>query len=145
MYGMSQLSDHILHVAHIHNCSITNLHLQKVMFFSLGFHIRSKGFIDALAEATYDIPFDRRQYGPCVERIYYSHCQYRGQSIEDKGKRNSIYSEWDETIVKLLMINQYDLVRVSTGMKSFINYKEDIFNKKFVPRIELSEFLEDFL
>lgn len=145
MAGMRNLANHIIAIASDGDLPVTNLQLQKVMFFAIGMHIRRSG-IDDLVENTYDIPFDKWKYGPVVESIYYSFNHLKDGDISKtlNGTRDSSYKQWDQAIEELLKIDVFKLVRVSHDLPSWANYEEDIISRNFVESYTLDEIAEDF-
>lgn len=143
MPGMRELASHVIEIANRNSIEVTNLQLQKVMFFALGLHMKRNG-IDKLARDTYDMPFEKWQYGPVVPNIYYTYNFFRDQPIKTKGVYSNHYSKWDETIKKLLKINVFDLVTASHKMKSWAKYKDKIIKREFVHPYSLEEIYEEF-
>lgn len=143
--GMNDLADHILAVADNQEIEVTNLQLQKVMFFTLGMHIRLNGAVDQLAQETFDIPFEKWQYGPVVESIYYRFNKFKDKPIKLPGTYHDEYSIWDEMIESLLDVNVFDLVKLSHKMKAWANYEDDILQRNFVNSYTLNEIAEDFI
>ncbi|WP_342512781.1 type II toxin-antitoxin system antitoxin SocA domain-containing protein [Sporosarcina sp. FSL K6-1522] len=145
MAGMRELANHIIAVANDASLSVTNLQIQKVMFFSLGFHMRHNG-IDELATETYDIPFEKWKYGPVVESLYYTYNHFKDKDIAEElyGFYNPEYAMWDENIERLLQIDPFELVRVSHDFPSWSDYEEDILQRNYVESYALGEIAEDF-
>lgn len=143
--GMRELADHILAVANEQELQVTNLQIQKVMFFAIGMHIRRTGRIDQLVKETYDIPFDKWRYGPVVESIYYRLNIFKDREITLPGTYYAKYSDWDVTITRLLQINVFDLVKLSHKLPSWANYENDILQRNYVNSYTLEEIAEDFL
>jgi uncharacterized phage-associated protein len=145
MASMRELSDHIISVARDADLPVTNLQVQKIMFFSLGMHIKNNGGLDELALNTYDIPFEKWQYGPVVETEYYRLNHFKEKPITIEGHYSEEYQDWDETIIKLLKINVFDLVKVSHEFPSWADYKEDILNRNYVESYSIREITRDFI
>lgn len=145
MASMRELADHILAVAHSNELPVTNLQVQKIMFFALGMHIRINGGIDQLAEDTYDISFEKWQYGPVVESIYYNLSHYKDREITLPGVYSEEYSGWDEIIKRLLQVNVFDLVKVSHKFPSWKDYEDDIVNRRYVESYTIEEIARDFM
>lgn len=145
MASMRELANHVLAVANRSGLPVTNLQLQKVMFFALGFHIRNRG-IDNLAEETYDIPFEKWKYGPVVESLYYNFKEFRDWDITDviEGTYIPEYSEWDMNIRKLLQLDVFELVKVSHDLRSWADYEDDILQRNYVESYTLQEIAMDF-
>ncbi|WP_096201877.1 Panacea domain-containing protein [Bacillus sp. FJAT-45350] len=145
MASMEELYNHIIDIANKNNLTVTNLQIQKVMFFSLGMHIRLNNGVDDLAERTYNIPFEKWRYGPVVESIYYQLNYFKDKPIKLDGTYSHEYSEWDNIIVQLLNINVFELVRLSHKFPSWANYEDDINNRRFVESYTIDEIAEDFM
>lgn len=147
MAGMRHLADHIIAVANNHNLPVTNLQVQKIMFFALGLHIRQQGRIDKLAADTYDVPFEKWQYGPVVESIYYrlNHMKDKDVTTQLKGTYHREYSEWDSMIRGLININVFDLVKLSHDLPSWAEYEEDILARNYVEPYSIEEIAEEFI
>jgi len=145
MASMRELANHIIAVANRNNLSVTNLQIQKVMFFSLGIHIRHHG-IDDLARETYDIPFDKWKYGPVVESVYYSFNHFKDNDITEELEGSYIpdYARWDNAIGALLNTDVFELVRVSHDFSSWADYEVDILSRNYVESYTLEEIAEDF-
>lgn len=145
MASMNELSNHIISIAKSSNLPITNLQVQKVMFFTLGMHIRQRGHIDELTALTYDIPFEKWQYGPVIESIYYRLNHFKDKPITLDGIYSQEYRQWDNMIQRLLQINVFDLVKISHDLPSWANYENAIINREFVESYSLDEIAEDFI
>lgn len=143
MVGMRALADHIIAIGANKNLSVTNLQVQKVMFFALGFHLQDNG-IDSLAKEIYDMPFEKWRYGPVVETIYYELCQYKDKAITEEGIYTNKLSSFDSNIEKLLQINVFDLVELSHQLSSWASYKTEILDRRHVESYTLKEIWEDF-
>ena len=64
---MREFANHVIAVGKENGLPVTNLQLQKVMFFALGFYIGERG-IDTTVEEIYNKKFERWKYG-CKIRI----------------------------------------------------------------------------
>ncbi|MEO4053350.1 type II toxin-antitoxin system antitoxin SocA domain-containing protein [Solibacillus sp. CAU 1738] len=144
MVGMRSLADHVIAIGANKNLPVTNLQVQKVMFFTLGFHLQDNG-IDALAEKIYDMPFEKWRYGPVVETVYYELCQFKDKPITEQGRYTAELSSLDSNIEQLLKINVFDLVELSHQLSSWADYKAEILNRRYVESYTLKEIWEDFV
>ncbi|MCL1695152.1 Panacea domain-containing protein [Lysinibacillus sp. BPa_S21] len=146
MAGMRHLADHIIAVANENNLPVTNLQVQKIMFFALGFHIRRTGYIDELAETTYDVPFEKWRYGPVVESIYYrlNHMKDKDVTEQIAGTYHEEYRAWDQLIKGLINIDVFELVKLSHDLRSWADYEEDILAKNYVASYSIEEIAKDF-
>lgn len=143
MASMHALASHILAVAHRSGQKISNLQLQKIMFFSIGFYVRNHG-IDKLIKNTYDAPFEKWRYGPVAEYIYYAYSHYGANKIDEEGLYSSEYSAMDETITKLINVDVFKLVNVSHQLSSWKNYEHEIEKRIPVSAYSLKEIEKDF-
>lgn len=80
---------------------ITNLELQKVMYFAMGSYISENG-IDSFIENIYNEPFEAWPYGPVVRSIYFEH-KARGRfRINCNPDYNHLLSPIDSYIIRFL-------------------------------------------
>ena len=80
---MMDLAHHIIAVAHKNNIPVTNLQLQKVMFFSLKHAMNNNLLPQEVIEEMYDRPFLVWRYGPVVEDVYNEFSVYGATPILD--------------------------------------------------------------
>lgn len=125
---MMDLAHHIIAVAHEHNIPVTNLQLQKVMFFSLKDAIKDDLLSRDIVEETYDQPFLVWRYGPVVENVYNEFSAYGATPIlddfEDVEELN--IPEFNEEIVTLLNENVFQLVNRSHQEPFWIEHEGEI-------------------
>lgn len=95
---MRNFANHILAVAYENNLSVSNLHLQKVMYFAM----REQKDNHVLLSKIYDEPFHVWRYGPTIPNIYKKFRIYGASSIIEKGKKDNNYSVFDKSIIELL-------------------------------------------
>ena len=143
--GMKEFASHVLAVGKKNNLPVTNLQLQKVMFFALGFYIQDNGRDDIVTEI-YDTPFAKWQYGPVVESIYYAYSAFRSRDIteEDEGILNDTYNDFNEMISDLLRLDVFNLVHASHELPSWKDYASDIMKINHVKPYSLEEIERDF-
>lgn len=103
---MRDFANHILAVAYENNLSISNLQLQKVMYFAMR---EQKDNLELLSEM-YDEPFHVWRYGPTVPPIYRKYSGYGSRAIIEKGERNNNYSIFDASIITLLNEKLFSLI-----------------------------------
>ncbi|SDB89490.1 Uncharacterized phage-associated protein [Pelagirhabdus alkalitolerans] len=141
-----KLADHILAIAHQHDVPLTNLHLQKIMFFTLGFYMQKIGDIDNLAEEISNAnSFRRWKYGPVVEEVYFKYNIYGDTPILSQGEYSEDYSNLDDIIIKLLKVSPFKLVEVSHKIPSWKNYRNEVLRREYVPPYSLIEIYKDFV
>ncbi len=145
MTNMEALAYHTIAVANSNKISITNLQVQKVMFFTLGMHIRQVNEIDDFAKEIYDLPFEKWKYGPVVETVYYELSKFKNQPITLSGKSNSKFESLTELIKALLTIDVFQLVNLSHELPSWKNFEHKIMNRDYVEPYTLEEIAGDFI
>ena len=119
---MRNFANHILAVAYENNLSISNLHLQKVMYFAMR---EQKDSYELLSEM-YDEPFYVWRYGPTIPGIYRKFRIYGTSSIIDKGEKDNSYSIFNESIVKLLNEEPHSLITKSREHSYWLSNKDKI-------------------
>lgn len=145
MTNMEALAEHTIAVANTNNIPITNLQVQKVMFFTIGLHIREVGEIDDLVRDIYDMEFEKWKYGPVVENIYYRLCKFKNKPIQTNVSLNSKYNSLNHLINTLLTIDVFDLVHLSHELDSWKKYENKIMKKEYVAPYTIEEIAEDFI
>lgn len=110
---MMDLAHHIIAVAHKNNIPVTNLQLQKVMFFSLKYAINDSLLSHKDIEAMYDRPFLVWRYGPVEKDIYEKYKIYGSDPILEKNDENKSLRSLNGQIIKLLRESAFKLVRES--------------------------------
>lgn len=103
---MRDFANHILAVAHENVSSVTNLQLQKIMYFAMR---DQKDNLELLSEM-YDEPFYAWYYGPVIPSIHKKYSGYGSRAIIENGKRNDKYSIFDTVIIELLDKNVFSLI-----------------------------------
>lgn len=134
---MRNFANHILAVAYENNLSVSNLHLQKVMYFAMR---EQKDNYELLSEM-YDEPFHAWRYGPTVPSIYRKFRIYGSSSIIEKGKRNNKYSIFDKSIIKLLHQDISSLIEKSRKHTYWLSNKEKIIHGTSNIQYELGDVL----
>lgn len=110
---MMDLAHHIIAVGHKKDIPVTNLQLQKVMFFSLKSAINEKLITKEVVKETYDQPFLVWRYGPVVASVYEEFRRYGATPIMDKFGEVDVFFRLNDTIIELLQKNVFELVRTS--------------------------------
>lgn len=119
---MRDFANHILAVAYENNLSVSNLHLQKIIYFAMK---EQKDNYELLSNM-YDEPFYIWRYGPTIPGIYRKFRIYGASSIIDKGEKNDSYSIFDESIVKLLNEEPRSLIAKSREHSHWLSNKDKI-------------------
>lgn len=112
---MWNLVNHILAVADNKSMNITNLQLQKILYFSFEKLVRDNVMQQNELKEVYEEagPFLVWRYGPVNEEIYNKFCKYGSTPILERGEMNTQFNNLDENIVKMLKQNPFDLVEQS--------------------------------
>ena len=145
MASMRELADHIIAVANESGNNITNLQLQKIMFFVFGRMVRTYGPNSRLVRDTYNEQFEKWSYGPVVESIYFDYNEFGGRPIEDDyAEQSPEYEEFNGRILNLLRVNPFKLVEMTHRLPSWAEYEEDIQRRAYVPPYEIADFEREF-
>lgn len=140
--SLKQLADHILAVG---NGTVTNLQLQKVLFFTMGIALRSGNEEDILYfKKIYNDDFEKWRYGPVVPSLYFKYNQFGDKPIDDTGEYHAQFEKFNEAIQAFLSADIYKLVAISHKMDAWKNYEEEILTGQFVAPYSFEEILKDF-
>ena len=110
--SMKNFSKHVIAVANEHSSGITNLELQKVMYFAIGDYIAEKG-IDPLVKSIYNEPFEAWPYGPVVRSVYFEHKLNGNRKIRKEATMLDDFNPLNSYIKKYLKIPIKQLVEES--------------------------------
>ena len=109
--SMRELADHIISVANKNGESITNLQLQKILYFTLRNSVPIIG--EEEVEKTYDEPFLVWKYGPVVKSQYDRFYSYGSSPIIEDLPESEKYAGLNVIISKLLVIDVFRMVNAS--------------------------------
>lgn len=144
MFGMRDLSNHIIAVANAAEINISNLQLQKIMFFVFGRIISDTEDIEQIPLA-YDLEFRRWSYGPVVEEIYFDYNNFGGRPIIDNSATTvSVFDGYNNGIIHLLGVDPFILVEATHRLPSWADFREEIENRDFVPAYTIEDFQREF-
>ena len=135
--SMLNFANHILAVAYENKLSVNNLGLQKVMYFTMREHKNNQ----ALLSEIYDEPFYVWRYGAIVPRIHKKYSGYGSRAIIEKGKKNSEYTIFNDSIIKLLKEDLFSLIDKSRENKFWQANKDKIINGKSNIKYKLDDVL----
>lgn len=136
---MRDFANHILAVAYKNNLSVSNLHLQKVMYFSMR---EQKDNLELLSEIYYE-PFYVWRYGPTVPSIYKKYSGYGSRAIIEKGERHNKYSIFDKSIIKFLHEDLFLLISESCKHNHWLSNKDKIIKGKSNIEYKLEDVLSE--
>lgn len=123
---MNQLAQHILAVAKREGRSVTNLHLQKIMYFTLQKALKEKVLDREELEELYDQNFLVWRYGPVVPPIYEKYSLYSASPIMVSGNYSESFSTLDDIIKSLIEEKPFELVNKSHQESFWIKHQDDI-------------------
>ena len=115
MSNMMNFAEHIIAVANNNDKFITNLQLQKVMYFSMKTVNADKKFLQNL----YDEPFKVWRYGPVVKSVYDKYKIFVSSPIIAQAEIVEDYNIFNDEILKFLDENPFDLVNRSHKEKKW--------------------------
>lgn len=121
---MKAFADHILAVAKKNNIEVTNLDLQKTMYFVL--RNSSSVLNREQQEEIYDEPFLVWRYGPVVESQYERFSIFGAGNIEGEFSFKKIYEPLNKTIKHFLKIPVFNKVKASHTNPFWINNENKI-------------------
>lgn len=111
--SMKELAQHIIAVAHDENKKITNLQLQKVMYFTLKKMINSEVKEESeLAQNNYltGEHFLVWRYGPVIKDIYEKYSIYGADPITEQDEQINRFAFLNKYITSLIDENVFSLV-----------------------------------
>lgn len=109
--SMKELANHIIAVAHDNELPITNLQLQKILYFTLR---NSRRYLDEdTLKETYNEPFLVWRYGPVVESQYNRFYSYGSSPITDSFNQIPKYENLNQMILHFLKIDVFRMVDAS--------------------------------
>lgn len=123
---MNDLAQHIIAVDNKNDVVITNLKLQKVMYFLLKKLANDPSIDDHSIEEIYDIPFLVWRYGPVVESIYEKYKSFGSAPIVESFVENTKFASLNDEIIHLSKRNVFDLVSESHREPFWQNHEADI-------------------
>lgn len=115
--SMEKLANHIIAVAQGKNLSITNLQLQKVMYFTIRLARLEKSENDDDLKKLYDKKFCVWKYGPVVPEIYDKYKKFGSNPITGNFSQDDEYIKWNANIENLLSISVFKLVNLSHNVE----------------------------
>lgn len=132
-------ANHILAVAYENNLSVSNLHLQKIMYFAMR---DQKNNLELLSKM-YDEPFYVWRYGPVIPSIHRKYSGYGSRAIIENGKRNDKYSIFDNSIIKLLDREVFSLIDESREHSYWLSNKDKTVHGKSNIQYKLEDVLHE--
>ncbi|MDF7671835.1 hypothetical protein PT281_00855 [Lactobacillus sp. ESL0701] len=110
---MTDLANQIIFVARQNDLSVTNLQLQKVMYFVLKDAIKNDLLDQEVIKETYNVPFQVWKYGPVVRSIYVQYSVYSSDPIIEDGVDTLELAPLNNDILSRLKEDPFELVNES--------------------------------
>ena len=124
--SMRKLADHIIAVAQKNSLQITNLQLQKVMYFVIKI-AKQENLIDLdQLNEIYDEKFQVWAYGPVIKKEYARFKKFASEPIVGDFQASEEYRVFDDFIVELLNVSVFTLVDLSHRVPFWANNKNKI-------------------
>lgn len=111
--GMIELASHIIARAQSNGSGVTNLQLQKVLYFTLLKAFKNEIIDEQKLMDIYDTNFLVWRYGPVVEEVYEKYNGYGASEIFAAENQTEEYALLNDTIDDLLEEPPFKLVRES--------------------------------
>lgn len=142
---MIGLDQHILSIANQINKPITNLQLQKIWYFTLGYLIKSNQIKLAKIEFKKS-NLEAWLYGPVVPSIHYKYKNFKSFPINDKGSIITQFNQSDinKFIKKLININVFILIELSHQHKFWQDYEHQIKYATNKPKYQFKDIIYAF-
>lgn len=134
--NMDAFADHIIAVAKENHFPITNLHLQKFMYFTLKLAKEEKIIDEKILREMYDQPFETWKFGPVIRKQHLRFRRFASEFILGDFKQNSILTPLNPIILELLTVDIFTLVDISTRLPFWVQHKDQI--KNGISEIEYS-------
>ena len=124
--SMRKLADHIIAVAQKNSLPITNLQLQKVMYFVIKI-AKQENLIDLdQLNEIYDEKFQVWAYGPVIKKEYARFKKFASEPIVGDFQASEEYRVFDDFIVELLNVSVFTLVDLSHRVSFWAKNKQKI-------------------
>ncbi len=140
--GMREFADHVIAVSNEFANGVTNLQLQKVMYFALGEYINTHG-IDDLVLDVYDESFEAWPYGPVVRSEYFRNRSFGRYKIRRAAQSIEMYTDLNDFILNALRKEINDLVEESHLHNTWLQNREAILKHELV-EYDLEDIVNDF-
>lgn len=109
--NMQKLTNHIIAVANENHRTITNIQLQKILYFTLRYSVPLIGLKNA--KEIYDEPFLVWQYGPILKSQYDRFYTYGASPIIEDLPQSEKYKRLNKLIIRLLDMDVFRLINAS--------------------------------
>lgn len=134
--NMNIFADHIIAVAKENHFPITNLHLQKFMYFTLKLAKEEKLIDEQILKEMYNQPFEVWTFGPVVRQQYLRFKRFASEFIIGSFQQNPNLTLLNPIILELLTVDVFTLVDISTRLPFWVQNHDKI--KNGISEIEYS-------
>lgn len=134
--NMNIFADHIIAVAKENHFPITNLHLQKFMYFTLKLAKEEKLIDEQILKEMYNQPFEVWTFGPVVRQQYLRFKRFASEFIIGSFQQNPNLTLLNPIILELLTVYVFTLVDISTRLPFWVQNHDKI--KNGISEIEYS-------
>lgn len=137
---MRDFAEHVIAVAKDNGISVTNLQLQKVMYFSLKDAIRDEILDINIIENIYDEHFEPWPYGPVVPGIYFEYNYFRSSPIIlDTPESMDDLNLLNEIIISRLKTKPFELVKISHEEDKWATHEDEIMKGTYREEYSLND------
>lgn len=117
---MDKLSEHIISIAKENKFPITNLKLQKVLYFTIYLAKEDKILNDLELKKLYDDKFEVWSNGPVVRSIYLKYRRFSCENIMGYFQQQKEFEQLNQIIIDLLKTDVFELVELSQRFNYWI-------------------------
>lgn len=139
--NMHNLTNHIIAVANENHRTITNIQLQKVLYFTLRYSVPLIGLENA--KEIYDEPFLVWQYGPILKSQYDKFYTYGTSPIIEDLPQSEDYKRLNNLIIRLLDMDVFKLINASKTHNFWKQNENKIVNGRSTIAYPLNEVLHE--
>lgn len=141
--SMLNLAQHIIGVANQNKIGVTQLHLQKTLYFTLLEGFKNSRITREELESIYDEPFEAWPYGPVVRSVYDCYKKFNSSNITVEGETSDNYKNLNDIISQYLDKRTSLLVKESHSHPFWKKSYEDGKIKRFDnPKYSIDDLLE---
>lgn len=115
---MINYSKHVISICNKYNKYITNVHLQKLLLFSIGRYVTING-IDDYIKSIYKEPMSMGIWGALDKKSYLYFKKYGRLNLSREGEYQNEFSKMDTHIKYFIYMDSMKLVKWTVNMDSF--------------------------
>ncbi|MCY7136510.1 Panacea domain-containing protein [Streptococcus gordonii] len=123
---MHQFADHVIAVAKENRLPITNLQLQKVMYFAFKLAKEDQIIEESILRKMYDQPFEVWQYGPVIREQYLRFRIFSSEIIIGHFEKSSVLEPLNTIIIELLKTDVFTLIDISHRLPFWLEHSSQI-------------------